>query len=114
MINVITSSRYKVERAKLREAASKLLTAKGLANGYNLNLVFVGKNKMRKLASKYKKEDVALPVLSFPYNEKAPEGVLLGEVVICFPQAVLLAAQRNRKVNETILQLVDHGIDNLI
>ena len=39
---------------------------------------------------------------------------LLGEVFICFPQAVLLAAERNKRVNDILTWLIEHGLDNLI
>jgi ssRNA-specific RNase YbeY (16S rRNA maturation enzyme) len=39
---------------------------------------------------------------------------LLGEIFICYPQAVLLAAERNKKVETVIEQLIKHGIENVI
>ncbi|MBI2641780.1 rRNA maturation RNAse YbeY, partial [Candidatus Roizmanbacteria bacterium] len=59
-------------------------------------------------------ENVALPVLSFPLVEKKAEENLIGEVLICYPQAILLAAQREKKVDDIILELVEHGISNLM
>ena len=69
---------------------------------------------MKEISSSYKNEDVALPVLAFPYKEEKGEDKLLGEIFICYPQAVLLAAQKNKKVDVTILQLIEHGVTNLI
>lgn len=77
-------------------------------NELNVNVVFVGKNKMRKLAVCYKNENVALPVLSFPYRDD-----LLGEVIICYPQAVLLAAERSKTVDQIISFLIEHALKNL-
>lgn len=80
-----------------------------------LNIVFIGRKKMKDIATKYRQENVALPVLSFSYlddpkkNEKA-----IGEVVICYPQAVLLAAERNKRVDDIIMQLVKHGVENIL
>lgn len=85
-----------------------MMSASGIDSSLTINLVFVGKNKMRKIAAKYKKENVALPVLSFDYGEK------IGEVFICYPQAVLLAAQRNKKVEEILIYLIKHGIENIL
>lgn len=115
MINIISSSRYKINRKSLKLNIEEIVHKLGISQEETLNLVFVGKNKMRTLASNYKKEDVALPVLSFPYKGEVVDGVPLnGEIFVCYPQAVLLAAERNRKVEETILSLVKHGIENLI
>lgn len=113
MINIVSSSRYKISKKKLRPAILKLLLQHGLSDNYTVNLAFVGKNKMKDISNKYKQEDIALPILTFLYDDKESEGRLLGEILICYPQAVLLAAERGKRVDDVILNLVDHGIKNL-
>lgn len=115
MINIVSSSRYRLNRKRLKVKSEEILVSLGAPINENLNIVFVGKNKMREVAKTYKNEDVALPVLSFSYRE-AVEGddPVFGEIIICYPQAVLLAAERNRKVEETLLSLIKHGIENLL
>jgi ssRNA-specific RNase YbeY (16S rRNA maturation enzyme) len=39
---------------------------------------------------------------------------LLGEIFICYPQAVLLAAEKNKKVDDMMTFLLHHAIDNLL
>lgn len=115
MINIISSSRYKITRRKIKQAAKMIFDEYGLTSNYILNIIFIGKIKMRHIVQKYKKENEALPVLSFPYNKEKTEGnQLLGEVFICYPQAVLLAAQRNKTVDYILTELIKHGIGNLI
>jgi len=106
MINVISSSRYKINRKQIKLKASKLLLEYNLNPQYTLNIIFVGKTKMRSIGEKYKKKKISYPVLSFSY-----EGV--GEIFICYPQAVLLAAERNKKVDTIIFYLIEHGIQNI-
>lgn len=114
MINIVTSSRYKINRQKIKLFVAGIFEKGQLASQYSLNVVFVGKNKMKSLTEKYKNERETLPVLSFPYNEKTgDEEILLGEVVICFPLVILLAAERNKRVDEMINELVKHGVENL-
>jgi len=67
---------------------------------------------MKTVAKRYKKEPLALPVLSFTYDREKDN--LLGEVFVCYPQAVLLAAERNKKVEIIIESLIKHGIDNIL
>jgi len=75
----------------------------------------VGKNKMKVYTQKYKNEKETLPILSFKYDENVGETeILLGEIVICFPLVILLAAERNKRVDEMINDLVKHGIENLL
>lgn len=115
MINVVTSSRYTIDRKKIRQVVNGYLSEKGIGNEYVLNVVFVGKNKMKTVTKKYKHEDQALPVLSFPYkNEKSEDGKMLGEVIVCYPLALFLAAERSKKVDDMMIFLIKHGIDNLL
>ena len=115
MINILSSSRYKINRHEIKTKAAALLSPSASKVNYLMNIVFVGKNKMGFLSKKYKKESVVLPVLSFPYHIKNKKGEnFIGEVVICYPQAILLAAERQKKVDDIIWQLVQHGINNLL
>ena len=115
MINIISSSRYKINRKKIKVFVQEIFEKEQIDLNYSLNVVFVGKNKMKVFTEKYKNEKETLPVLSFKYDEDTGEKeVLLGEVIICFPLVILLAAERNKKVDEMINELVKHGIKNLI
>ncbi|PIS15614.1 hypothetical protein COT62_02545 [Candidatus Roizmanbacteria bacterium CG09_land_8_20_14_0_10_41_9] len=115
MIYIVTSSRYKINRRKIRKEAQDILDAYEVSPDLILNIVFVGRNKMKTISKKYKNEEVALPVLSFDYSKEAQsDGKLMGEIVICYPQAILLAAERERRVDETITKLIRHGIENIL
>jgi len=112
MVNVVCPSRYKINRLKIKSASNESLQKHGVASHYGLNIVFIGRTKMKSIAGKYKKEREALPVLSFAYDHEKDN--LLGEVFICYPQAVLLAAERNKTVEVIINSLVEHGIENIL
>ena len=115
MINIISSSRYKINRKRIKIFEQEVFEKEQIDLNYSLNVVFVGKNKMKVFTEKYKNEKETLPVLSFKYDEDIGEKeVLLGEVIICFPLVILLAAERNKRVDEMINELVKHGIKNLI
>lgn len=113
MINIITSSRFLIDRPLIKKTVNDFLKEKDIVD-QTINIVFVGKNKMRQLANLYKKEDVALPILSFKYNEKISDDNLLGELVICYPQMILLAAEKNKTVADTLKKLLIHGLENLL
>lgn len=116
MITIVSSSRYKLSRTRIKgKAESFLLTHSMDPVKTNVTIAFVGKNKMRKVSNDYKNEDVALPVLSFLYNEHQEDGtIFFGEILICYPQAVLLAAERNKKVDDMLDSLIEHGLNNLV
>jgi len=114
MINIFSSSRYKVNKKNIKDFAQTVLDRFQVTNLGVVNIVFVGKRKMRDIANTYKNEDVALPVLAFPYDDdKKQTEHIIGEVIICYPQAVLLAAEREKKVEDMMKQLIEHGIQNL-
>lgn len=114
MINIFSSSRYKLNKKIIREHAQSVVNQYQATTLGVVNIIFVGKRKMLEIATKYKHENVALPVLSFPYTDdrRNPENIL-GEVFLCYPQVVLLAAEREKKVEDVTKQLVEHGIQNL-
>jgi len=115
MINIVSSSRYKINRQKIKDFLADFFEKKQINLDQSLNIVFVGKNKMKVFTEKYKNEKETLPVLSFKYNEDiGDQEVLLGEVIICFPLVILLAAERNKRVDEMINELVIHGVNNLL
>lgn len=115
MINIYSSSRYKINKSNLEKFAQIQLDRHHVAKISALNIAFVGKRKMKKIALKYKDENVALPVLSFSYLRDPISSTdnVIGEVVICFPQAVLLAAERDKRVESIMQQLIEHGIQNI-
>jgi len=115
MIRIITSSRYLVNRKRIRDFVDDFFRKNNIDSSLSVTLVFVGKTKMRSIASVYKHEDVALPVLAFPYRNDVEMGEpLLGEVFLCYPQIVLLAAERNKRLNPLIDELIEHGLKNLL
>jgi len=113
MINVISSSRYKINRRIIKHEAGIYLGKKGRSLTGVVNIVFVGKNKMKTVATTYKNESVALPVLSFKYDDVSSPSGLLAEIIICYPQAVLLAAERGKRVDDMINNLIKHAVNTL-
>jgi ssRNA-specific RNase YbeY (16S rRNA maturation enzyme) len=116
MITIVCPSRYKVNKAAISRAATAFFMAHDIDEStIDCTVAFVGKKKMRDVSLTYKHEDVALPVLAFPYMEKTESGRLFwGEVVMCYPQVILLAAERNRRVDTMIDQLLEHALNNLL
>lgn len=114
MINIVGSSRYQVNRKVLKEQMESLFSQANIEPQQVVNVVFVGKRKMKDIATTYKNEAVALPVLAFPYNESVNPDNLMGEIIVCYPQSVLLAAERNKRVEDMIKQLIEHAFKNLL
>ncbi len=115
MLRIITSSRYLVDRKRILACVEKTFSTLKVDPAYSMNIIFVGKNKMKSIASTYKHEDIALPVLAFPYRSDEEMGEqLLGEIFLCYPQVVLLAVERNKRLDPLIDELIIHGLNNLL
>lgn len=118
MVKIVSTSRFRLDKKTVAQKATSYLEKLGLHEKFFITIVFVGKRKMRSYSNTYKHEDVALPVLSFFYgqekDEKEARQSPYAEIIICYPQAVLLAAQRNKIVDAQIISLVEHGIRNLV
>jgi ssRNA-specific RNase YbeY (16S rRNA maturation enzyme) len=112
MVTIICPSRYKINRKEVKQISNDFLKKAGIPEHYLLNIIFIGRNKMKTVALKYKGENEALPVLSFSYDQ-GKDG-LFGEIFICYPQMILLAAEREKKIDQILSWLIKHGIDNLV
>ena len=112
MITVTAPSRYRVQKKWVQNTAQQILVSEGIPDSV-VNIVFVGKTTMTKLATTYKGEKEALPVLAFPYKETVENESVLGDIVICYPQAVLLASERNRMVSSILTFLIHHAVTQL-
>jgi len=126
MITVLfqTESHYPVNRKKVKEALIAALANKVFRNT-EVSVSIVGDRQMKKLNKRYRNVDKTTDVLSFPLNDSAqfskaqfiesPDDVLrLGDIVISFPQARLMAISENKLVDDEIVFLALHGLDHLM
>lgn len=114
MVKIVSTSRFKLDKTALAQRAENYLKKLDVNEKFFITVVFVGKRKMHSFSKLYKKEDVALPVLSFFYGQDTGSDSPYAEIIVCYPQAVLLAAERNKTVDVQITNLVEHGIRNLV
>lgn len=118
-LEIKADSRYKFNRKKVRESVEKLLAEHGINQPVELSLMVVGDRKIRELEKKYFGEDKVTDVLSFPQMEgKVMPGeedkLVLGDVVVCYPQAKRQALKLNRLLDDEIEFLVNHGVLHLL
>jgi rRNA maturation RNase YbeY len=107
-------SRYKIDRSFVKKYLSSSWCGRELPEGV-LSIAFVGSRKARDLAKRYLKDDVEHPVLTFPYLSclrRFPQESenLLGEIIICYPQVSLYAAEKNQEINTVISHFIDHAL----
>ena len=124
MTNVLikTDSHYKVDRKRIRQVIDKYLREKRARGNFEISINIVGNRMLRQLNKKYRKEDEVTAVLAFPQFNKEdknsfappPDGILrLGDIVISYPQAIELAYQEEKLVDDVLDSLVIHGMNHL-
>lgn len=81
---------------------------------FTIEANFVSPKKIQQLNRELRGKSYTPAVLSFPYYEKTEEGMLLGEVLICKPEARKLAKKNGVTLNEQINQLIVHGSKHIL
>ena len=122
MVKVLISSesRFPINRKSLKETVKKFLTEQKIKSETEVSISIIGDRKMRELNKKYRGMEETTPVLSFSLEEgkpfaAPPDNVLrLGDILISYPQAVALAAEENKLVDEKLGELICHGLKNLL
>lgn len=125
-VQINSDSRYPVNRKIVRKAVEDTLKKNKMSEGdIEVSVAVVGKRKMRELADKYLQDGKDHEILSFPYedidsvNSKGfinhPDNVLrLGDIVLCWPEVVLLAGRDDLLVDDEVYFLTGHGVEHLL
>lgn len=100
-----------IRKAKINSPIDELIFSKMkkavLGNDYELSLVIIGKNEIRKLNNSYRSIDEPTDILSFPLTDKE------GEIFICPEMAHKEAPNFNRDYDNFIKYLFIHGLTHL-
>jgi rRNA maturation RNase YbeY len=120
-VRVFKTSNYPVAAPPLKKKVRNFLLANSVTSDAEISIAIVSKPKMLELVKKYLKENSLHNVLSFTESEVGPKFVYppdsflqLGEVVVCYPQAIEEAKRDNMTIDEKVWQLVEHGIMHLL
>lgn len=120
-------SRYPASRKAIRYALQKVLREEGLDRlDVEVSVFVCGSRKMKSMAKKHLGDDKLHEVLSFgqsivkPLSEQRgfvnqPDTIMrLGDIIVCWPEVVRLAAVNNKMVDEQLAFLVGHGMEHLL
>ncbi|HZZ98355.1 MAG TPA: rRNA maturation RNase YbeY [Candidatus Saccharimonadia bacterium] len=118
-------SRYPVNRKAIRACVNRVLDEHSVGEA-EVSVSIVGARQMIKLNEGMMKHQGVTDVLSFPQHDpEQPDrdfgvkvessGPLhLGDVVVCFPEAVNEARKKGKMVDDQICFLVEHGLLHLL
>lgn len=118
-VPIFVESRYKVNRKKVTQKVKEVLESNGITSAVEISIAIVGDRKMKILNKKYKNLDKTTNVLSFSQTEGenpiVPNGsLLLGDIVLSYPQIIKEASEEAMFVDDKINELVAHGLTHLL
>ena len=120
-VNVSKQSNYPVSSALLKNKLKVFLAKKGIVSDCEVGIAIVGEAKMLELAKKYLNDGSLHNVLSFTENELKgnfvypPDGkIYLGEIVVCYPQALEEAKKEGKLLDGKVYELVEHAAFHLL
>lgn len=120
-IYVKKQSNYPVDTPALKRSLRSFLESEGIVSDSLVNIWIVGRKKMLSMAQEYlNEEDELHNVLSFPASETKedfvyPPGYLyLGEIIVCYPKAFEEAKKEEKRIDEKVQELVNHGALHLL
>ena len=123
MIKVLITkqSNYPVKVTPIKNKLAEFLAKNGIVSDAEVSIAIVGKDKMMQVGNKYLKDKKLHNVLSFVPNEVKgsfvypPDGKIhLGEIIICYPQAVIEAGEENVLIDTRVYELIEHGALHLL
>jgi rRNA maturation RNase YbeY len=123
-ILITRQSRYPADTKAIKSRVRETLVSHNVSDG-TVSVTLVGERKMRELGKKFLNEtdrDPVHEVLSFPFHETKNEefviagddGLNLGDIVICYPEARRIAMKRNRMVDDVLCELAEHATLHLL
>jgi probable rRNA maturation factor len=115
LVLISSGSRYPINRKRVRETTLKYLENLGIDEA-EVSVAIVGSRKIQELNKKYRNLDEPTTVLTFALEEpRDEEGILrIGDIVISYPQARIIAEEDNLSMDEAIDKLLIHGLNNLL
>lgn len=118
-------SRFPINRKRARQVVNSVLKENGVRGEVEVSILVAGDRKMKALNQKYRRRKEMASVLSFSMENTSedsglgfadsPDGALrLGDIVISYPQALKMAAEKNILVDDQIEKLIRHGMKHLL
>ncbi len=104
-IDINNQTEMKIDQPSVKKIVRSVLKEKEI-NDSNVSIAFVGKQNIRELNKKYRKQDKATDVLSFEGDEKG----FLGEIIIA-PEIV---EQRGECFQDDLRDVLIHAVLHLL
>lgn len=125
-VEIKADSKFPVDRKQIRTRVDEVLVKMGVTDQVYVSVSVVGDRKMRTINRKYRKLDKTTDVLSFPtqdptqkieeegFFQAGSQELVLGDIVVSYPQAVEQASSKGKLLDEMVGDLVEHGLLHLL
>ena len=114
-------SNYAVSAAPIKKKLANFFVKMGIVSDAEVSVAIVGEKRMMELGRKYLKDKKLHNVLSFTPTEAKvnfvypPGGTIhLGEIIVCYQEALREAKDENVLTDEKIYELIEHGAMHLL
>ena len=105
----------RVPETELKQVARVVVKYLQLRDNFLVSLGFVGAPEIKKMNRLYRGKSKVTDVLSFADGELVTlDTVSLGEIIICYPQAVVQAKEHRQTIAREIVTLFLHGLLHLL
>lgn len=100
---------------RIKELANMILIEKGYKENVELSIIFVGRNKAKRLNIEYRKKDYIPQVLGFPMSKKIDDDgfIRLGDIVICTQKLKYEVKFQKSTLKKILYDWLVHGVENL-
>ncbi|MDP1710253.1 MAG: rRNA maturation RNase YbeY [bacterium] len=120
-VSITKQSNYSVKTSTVKKKLADFFVKNGIVSDAEVSIAILGEKKMMELGNKYLKDKKLHNVLSFTQDEVKggfvypPDGIIhLGEIAVCYPEAVREAKEENCLIDEKVYELVEHGSFHLL
>jgi rRNA maturation RNase YbeY len=119
-VNITKQSNYPVKNSDIKKKLAKFFEKNGIVSDAEVDIAIVGEARMLLVGKNYLKDGKLHNVLSFTPTEVKnfvfpPDGKIhLGEIIVCYPQAVREANMENKLVDEKVYELIEHSALHLL
>ena len=110
MIQILNNG-YRFNKKALRQTIRRIAGQLHFRGAVTIKIA--ADDEVRRLNKQYRRQDRVTDVLSFAFDERLPDGLYAGDILICWSLAEKQARENNHSLLEELLLLMIHGLLHL-
>jgi len=110
MIHILNNG-YRFDKKALRQTIRRIASQLHFRGAVTIKIA--ADDEVRRLNKQYRRQDRVTDVLSFALDERLPDGLYAGDILICWSLAEKQARENNHSLTTELLLLMIHGLLHL-